>query len=434
VKPEKKNSRKSIPPVKRELDGGSVALKVQNQQLRRTVPGNEKNGITLSELFELAPVAYFVLSDQREIIMVNRAGARLLQSPKESLLGKQFDAYVALDYLKEFHSFCLHVVDALVVESTECGLKTPLGLVLNVEIAAMLNENGSDDDQILFVVHDTSRTKQTEEVLRQTHYDLLREVKDRATELDRLNRELESEVLERRVVEKVLRDREEELNQKHDELKALTSQLITAQDLERRRLSQELHDDFSQQLVSLSMEIQNIQKGLGTDTNSIRNELQTLRGRALEMAQQVHQLAYQLHPPVLDDLGLVAALRSYISDWEAQERIKVNFDDRDLPPAIPAPIAACLYRVTQEGLRNVARHSRSGRVAVTVTYDDETLSLSIRDWGIGFSKNQQNGHHGLGIWSMKERVHLVKGQFFIKSSRRQGTEILVQVPLARSSP
>jgi two-component system, NarL family, sensor kinase len=236
-------------------------------------------------------------------------------------------------------------------------------------------------------------------------------------------------------MEKVLRQRDIELSQKHDELKALATQLITAQDMERRRLSQELHDDFSQQLASLSVDIQHIEKCLPVpDTDPGKSGLQALRGRVLQIANQVHQLAYQLHPSILDDLGLVAALRSYLSDWEMQESIKVNFNAPNLAHPTPDPIAACLYRVVQEGLRNVARHSQSRQVALTLTYDDEALSLSIRDWGIGFSKNQQNGHRGLGIWSMRERVHLVKGSFFIKSRRRQGTEILVQVPLPRSSP
>jgi PAS domain S-box-containing protein len=420
--------------LRQELEAERFALEVRNRQFGETCLEMEESRRWYTELFDLAPVAYFVLSLRRQIIDLNKAGIHLLQSSKESLLGEQFDLYIADDCAREFQSFCLHLLDALAVQSSEFRLRTSLGRVLDVDVMGVLSEKGKDE-RLLFTVHDITRLKEVEAVLRQTHDGLLKDVKDHASELTDLNVELQSEVSERRVVEKVLRQRDIELSQKHDELKALATQLITAQDMERRRLSQELHDDFSQQLASLSVDIQHIEKCLPVpDTDPGKSGLQALRRRVLQIANQVHQLAYQLHPSILDDLGLVAALRSYLSDWEVHESIKVNFNAPDFAHPTPDPIAACLYRVVQEGLRNVARHSQSSQVALTLTYDDEELSLSIRDWGIGFSKNQQDGHRGLGIWSMRERVHLVKGSFFIKSRRRQGTEILVQVPLARSSP
>jgi PAS domain S-box-containing protein len=420
---------------KHDLEAESFPLEVGNQEIHRTLIELKASSRSYSELFELAPVAYFVLSPVRQITNLNQVGAQLLQWPKESLLGKQLDLYVAHGDIKEFQSFCLHALDALSAQSGEFRLRTPLGRVVDVEMMGLVVSQNESDEQLFVAVREITRAKQTEAALRQAYYDLLKQAKTRAAELAELNEQLQEEVLERRLMEKTLREREAELSQKHCELKELTAQLITAQDMERRRLSLELHDDFGQQLASLSVDVQQMQKNLrASGTDLINSELQALQRRVLQIARQVHQLAYQLHPSVLEHLGLVVAVRSYISEWEAQEKIKATFTDRNLPASIPDSIAACLYRVVQEGLRNVARHSRSQQVAIALRNDKETLSLSIKDWGVGFSKDQENGHRGLGILGMQERVHLVKGKFFIKSRRRHGTEIVVQVPLARRSP
>jgi two-component system, NarL family, sensor kinase len=236
-------------------------------------------------------------------------------------------------------------------------------------------------------------------------------------------------------VEKVLRDRESELRQKHEQLQALTARLITAQDMERRRISLELHDDFSQQLASLSVDIQRLQQNLPKSEQPIGEQLQQLRSRVLEIAKQVHLLAYRLHPSVLEHLGLVVALRGYIDEWSTQEKIKATFIEPELPVSIPDSIAACLYRIAQEALRNVARHSRSSRVTVTLSAVEEVLMLSVRDWGVGIrTPGKQNGPQGLGLLGMRERVHLMNGKLSITSKPKQGTEIVAEVPLVGGKP
>lgn len=162
----------------------------------------------------------------------------------------------------------------------------------------------------------------------------------------------------RKETEQVLRRRERELQQSQEELRALGAQLISAQEDERRRLSRELHDDMNQRLAVVALEIQSIQNSL-TESDPMQKALQHLNDQVSSLSDNVRHLAYQLHPSILDDLGLVVALQSSIKDFSQWENIAVTFHPRDVPRILAQDIASCVYRVTQECLRNVAKHAEA---------------------------------------------------------------------------
>ena len=141
-------------------------------------------------------------------------------------------------------------------------------------------------------------------------------------------------------------------------------------------------------------------------------------------------MAYELHPSILDHLGLAVALRSYCLEFSRREGIPIRFLARRLPESIPQEPATCLYRLTQEALRNAARHARTERVTVSLSGSGGGLELSIRDTGVGFDPALVKGRGGLGILSMEERVRLVNGAFAVHSRPGRGTRIEVRVPLA----
>lgn len=142
-------------------------------------------------------------------------------------------------------------------------------------------------------------------------------------------------------------------------------------------------------------------------------------------------MAHQLHPSILDDLGLEPALRSYCAEFSRLAGIPVKFSCPSLSEALPPEVALCLYRVTQEGLRNIAKHSRTPSAAVTVAGAPDAIQLSMTDSGIGFNPDEVKGKGGLGIASIEERVRLVKGSVVIESAPEKGTRIRVHVPLPR---
>jgi PAS domain S-box-containing protein len=238
------------------------------------------------------------------------------------------------------------------------------------------------------------------------------------------------DITARKQAEKILRQRESELQQSQEELRALGAQLISAQEDERRRLSRELHDDMNQRLAMVAIHIQSVQGSL-SESDPMQETLQQLYKEVTSLSDNVRHLAYQLHPSILDDLGLVVALRSFIKDFSQWEHISVTFQPKDVPTILPQDVALCVYRVIQECLRNVAKHAQADRVSVEVMGSETGLHLIIKDNGKGFTPEEvRSGTHGLGLIGMKERIRVVQGTFEIKASKGKGTTITVWIPLS----
>lgn len=233
----------------------------------------------------------------------------------------------------------------------------------------------------------------------------------------------------RRQAEDALRKREEELQGSQEMLQALGRKLISAQEDERRRISRELHDDMNQRLAVLAFNLQSAQQGLA-ESAPMYQVLQKMYEGISSLSDDVRRLAYQLHPSILDDLGLAVALRSFVEDFSKWEGLPIVLTSTDVPVPLSQEISSCLYRVTQESLRNVARHAEASRVEVILAKEGEGLRLSIRDNGKGFAvETTRLGKHGLGLLGMQERARMLQGTYEVKSAPGQGTAITVWVPI-----
>lgn len=236
------------------------------------------------------------------------------------------------------------------------------------------------------------------------------------------------DITERRQAEEVLRQNEVVLHQNREALRALTAGLLTAQEQEWKRLSRELHDDLNQKLAMLAIEAEALEQQLPVSEGPVRGRLGALRGRLIELSDDLRRMAYQLHPSILEHLGLAVALRSYCAEFSEREGIKARFVHRDVPERLPQDVALCLYRVAQEGLRNVARHSGSSRVTVSLAGIQHGVRLSITDFGVGFDPELVKSKGGLGLISMQERVRMVQGSIAVGSEPGRGTRIEVRIP------
>jgi len=216
-----------------------------------------------------------------------------------------------------------------------------------------------------------------------------------------------------------------------EELRHLSARIISAQEDERKRLARELHDDLCQKLAALSIDLDLLQQNLPTSTDEIRKHLIPIGDRLGTLSDIVRDLSHQLHPAVLDDLGLKAAIESECEEFAARERIQTQFVAGKLPSVMPTEVAMCLYRVAQQSLWNVARHAHASKVVVRLKRVDDKLLLSVQDTGVGFSPNAE-AKTGLGLASMEERVRLVRGRFSVKSELGRGTEVQVEVPLRKN--
>ena len=183
----------------------------------------------------------------------------------------------------------------------------------------------------------------------------------------------------------------------------------------------------------LAVELGSIEAGLPETDQVTRDRLQCVEKGLNDLSNDMRRTAYQLHPSVLEHLGLVDALETYCSEFSGQEGIKVDFRLRKSPGQIPKGVALCLYRVAQEALRNAARHSGAARASVTLARTGGRLTLTVEDRGRGFDPSVVAGKRGLGLISMKERVTAAGGSLTIDARPGAGTRVQVQVPLAGGS-
>ena len=204
------------------------------------------------------------------------------------------------------------------------------------------------------------------------------------------------------------------------------SALLEAQEEERRRLSHELHDELNQKLVLLELNLETIEKNAQRMSPEFFEGLKSVHAGVSELSEDLRRIAYQLHPSILDDLGLVPALEAYCSEFSSRENIDVRFSHRDIPANLPLPIGLTLYRVVQESLRNVAKHSGAERASVTLTHTGSVIELAIRDSGAGFDLNHVES--GLGMIGMKERMGFIGGSVEWKATPGKGTVVTAAVP------
>jgi PAS domain S-box-containing protein len=210
------------------------------------------------------------------------------------------------------------------------------------------------------------------------------------------------------------------------ELQRLTARLIQAQEEERQRISGELHDDFGQRLSLLIFGLERLKSNLPASAPD-RLELSRLQDQAEEITNDIHELSHEIHSTKLQYLGLKPALTELCQKMSEQRSIEANLELSEYVPLHP-DVQLCLYRIVQEALNNVVKHSGSDRVTVSLSRDECLARLRIRDSGVGFDTSLTTA--GFGLASMRERLRIVGGTLFVDSHRGRGTEVTAEVPLA----
>jgi signal transduction histidine kinase len=213
------------------------------------------------------------------------------------------------------------------------------------------------------------------------------------------------------------------------ELQRLTARLIQAQEEERQRISGELHDDIAQRLSLLVFGLERLKDALPASTTQL-SALAQLRNEAEEITTDIHELSHELHSTKLQHLGLKAALNELCHKIAEQRSIGIELEVPDSVPLDPG-VQLCLYRVAQEALNNVLKHSGSGQVTVSLSQVERRGRLQVKDTGVGFDASLAGT--GLGLASMRERLRIVRGALFVNSIPGHGTEITAEVPLAESA-
>ena len=263
--------------------------------------------------------------------------------------------------------------------------------------------------------------RRTERELREAHEQLA----DRAKQLETL--------VESRTAK--LAKSNEQLRREMAEREALRRKLLHAQEEERRRIARELHDQMGQNLTALNVGLKSLldrqsRSGLGS-------RVQHLQELATQTARDLHRVAVELRPAALDDLGLVKAIRALIETWSTRYGIDVDFEAGQYKAAgISSEIETILYRIIQEALNNVAKHSGATRVALVLRRTADQLHAIIEDDGRGFdarvTSQSGNGSGRLGLLGIQERLGMVGGNFKVESAPERGATLLVRIPISKA--
>jgi PAS domain S-box-containing protein len=237
------------------------------------------------------------------------------------------------------------------------------------------------------------------------------------------------DVTEREAAQAQAQDSNAALLQYQRELQGLTARLLGVQEAGNKELARELHDDLSQKLAALGMEVSTLLQPSVSSPESLPEHIRALSARINRLAQDVHAMSRRLHPAILDELGLEAALREECVGFSTQLGVPAQFESEGVPTTLPEDISLCVYRVAQESLRNIAKHANATNIRVALFGGKAGLTLRIEDTGDGFDLNEVKGKGGLGLISMEERVRLVGGKLTIQSKPGDGTKVEVFVPL-----
>lgn len=280
----------------------------------------------------------------------------------------------------------------------------------------------------VMVMHDITRIKNTEELLKHSNTQLEDLVRERTNELSQINEQLWCEILERRRIV-------EELHQSENDMHILSAQLLTAQEMERKRIAEELHDGISQSLTAIKFSIESaVARGSIQEGGERDPLIETILTRIQTAIEEVHQISTNLRPSMLDDLGIIPTIawfcrefRSIYNEFSLETYIDITEDE------VPLSLKTVIYRVLQEAINNIVRHSEAKNVTVYLGRQDSTIVFKVKDNGKGFEPGLQGQrtqvHKGSGLASMRERTEFSGGSYSIQSGPGAGTTIRAIWPM-----
>ena len=292
-----------------------------------------------------------------------------------------------------------------------------------------------------FFAEDLAPMENTHRIAQETNVNLDRlnqALRQRSIALAASNRQLKEEVAQRKSAEESLRKSEQHYGQllqqsRHmqEQLRLLSRQLLSAQEEERKKISRELHDVIAQTLAGINVQLGGLRNKAALNTKGLERSIAHTQQLVLHSVNIVHRFARELRPTVLDDLGLIPALHTFLKDFGEQTGIRVSLSAFAGVRHVNPEGRTALYRVAQEALTNVARHARASQAEVHIQKLDGSVCMTIKDNGKGFGNQALQAKKGkrLGLLGMRERLEMVGGHFTVTSTPGKGAIVVAKVPL-----
>jgi signal transduction histidine kinase len=265
----------------------------------------------------------------------------------------------------------------------------------------------------------------------------------RSADLKVSNRQLKKEIVRRKSVEASLRNSEqhyskllEQSHQLQEQLRHLSRQLLLSQEEERKRISRELHDEIAQTLTSINVRLAALKVAATVNTKDLQKKISSTQRMVEKSVDIVHRFARELRPTVLDDLGLIPALHTFVKHFSKQSRVHVRLTVYAAVERLDSVQRTVLYRIAQEALTNVARHARASRVDVSIQKLRRAVGVTIKDNGKAFQVERvlrTKKNKRLGLLGMRERVEMVGGRLRVESAPGKGTTIRAEIPFTNGN-
>lgn len=419
--------------INHELEVHQIELEMQNAELREARDKVETLLETYTDLYDFAPVGYFSVDEQGIILEVNLTGAALLGIERSLLVQKRLPGFVDPLSRKAFLVFFKKIFTSAGKHICEIPLLNKRGLPFwaDVQAAAADSLRGSRK-WCRMAISDLTKLKQE------------KEVRQRLEALSKANRELKLENVEREKAESALKKSEahylqlfEQSLQMQEQLRDLSRQLLVAHEDERKRISRELHDEIIQTLVGINVHLASLLMKAPANLKDLRKHITRTQRLVEKSVEIVHRFARELRPNVLDDLGLIPALNSYIKDFAKRTGLGVRLKAIAEVEELDNDQRTAFYRIAQSALTNVHKHARATEVIVSIRQLSGAIRMEIQDNGKSFEVEKvlfAKRHKRLGLLGSRERMEMIGGKFGILSSPGKGTTISAEIPINSRGP
>jgi PAS domain S-box-containing protein len=390
-------------------------IRMEIAERRRVEAELRSSQARFSGILELSADAVISTDAHQRISLFNQSAEAMFGYTAEEAIGQPLDIIVPA-HLREIHhrhfmNFALSQRKNLLMSERRpiTGLRKD---GTEFPIAASISKLHLNGEAIFTIIcSDITQRVRAEEELRRAHDELEARVLERTADLKRANLELQSEITERKQVEEAVRE--------------LSGRVMRVQDEERRHLARELHDGATQNLVAVSLALNNIRRLLNQN-NGAGKIIQDCLDILERSTNELRTISYLLHPPMLEEFGLARTLSSYVDGFSKRSGIAVTLDMQPELERLDPEIELTLFRIVQEALANIHRHSGSPTAAIALACEDHHVNLEIRDRGKGIPSI--DGNTGVGIAGMRERVRLLHGRLEIQTGS-SGTCISIVLPL-----
>ena len=410
-----------------ELQVHQVELEMQNAELLSCRQTAEAALEKYSDLYEFAPIGYFTLDEQGAIMEANLRGAVLLGVARSRLIVRRLQDFVAPASQTIFLSFLKNVFSGPGKQSCEVSLLKADGSAFWGDLhAAPADARNKSGTWCRVVVSDITAIKRGTEA------------QHRAEALVAANRNLQREIARRQTVENALKESQRHqhhlLVQSHhmqDQLRHLSRRLLIAQEEERKKISRELHDEIAQTLTGINVRLVALKAEATRNAKGLQTKITSAQRLVEKSVDIVHRFARNLRPTVLDDLGLIPALHSFMKQYTKETGIRVSLTVFSGVAKLDSAKRVVLYRIVQEALTNVARHAQASKGDVIIERIADDVCMQITDNGQSFDVEKvlhSRKIRRLGLLGMRERVEMVGGHFNIESIPGKGTTIKAQIP------